>query len=107
VLVWVVTDWPVAPVPLTAGVAPALPPAGTTKTWNDGPDTGAGVHWNAHPMLHVPPPIVNGELVQFPWVSGVGPRRTCTAPVVVVDGGAVVGTVVAPLVPAGCVVALD
>jgi hypothetical protein len=51
--------------------------------------------------------MVKGELVQFPWVSGVGPRRTCTAPVVVVEIGAVVGAVVTPLVPAACVVALD
>jgi hypothetical protein len=39
-----VTDWPDAPDQLTAGVDDGGPPACTTKTWNDGPEAGAGVH---------------------------------------------------------------
>ena len=104
----VVTDWPDAPVPFTAGVAPAVPPAGTTNTWNDGPDTGAGVHWNAHPMLQVPLPTVKAELVQFPCVCGEGPRSTCATPAVLgVTVGTLVGGDVDPDVAGGCVVALD
>ncbi len=34
--------------------------------------------------------MVKGELVQFPWVSGVGPSRTCAVPSVVVVVGALV-----------------
>lgn len=33
-------------------------------------------------MFHWPAPTVNGVLVQFPCVWGVGPRRTVTGPVV-------------------------
>jgi hypothetical protein len=47
------------------------------------------VHWNAHPILHVPLPTVKGVLVQFPCVCGVGPRSTCATPAVVVVTGAV------------------
>ena len=83
-------------------MVPAFPPEGTTKTWNDGPEAGAGVHWNAHPMLHVPLPTVKGVLVQFPCDCGVGPSRTCAVPVAAaVDGGEV-----APEVAGGCVVTL-
>jgi len=106
-----VTDWPEAPVPLTAGAVPAFPPVGTTKTWNDGPDAGAGVHWNAHPMLHVPLPTVKGVLVQLPCDCGVGPRRTWGAPAVVAvvapgDVEVCVGDVV-PDVAGATVVELD
>ena len=41
----------------------------TTKIWNEGVAEGAGTHWNAQPMFHVPPAIVKAGLVQFPvWV---------------------------------------
>ena len=33
-----------AVVSLMTGVAPGVPPTGYTKTWNAGPDDGAGVH---------------------------------------------------------------
>jgi hypothetical protein len=67
------------------------------------------VHWNAHPMDQVPLATVNGELVQFPCVSGVGPRRTVEvpfAPLTVVVVTALVGGDVDPDVAGGCVVAL-
>ena len=55
-----VTDWADPPDSFTAGVAPGVPPEGKTKTWKEGPEAGAGVHWKSHPMFHVPPPTVNG-----------------------------------------------
>jgi len=92
---------------LTAGVLPAFPPDGTTKTWNEGPEAGAGEHRNAQPMLHVPLPTVNAELVQLPCVCGVGPRRTCAVPTAAVVLGTVAGGDVAPEVAGGWVVALE
>jgi len=84
-----------------------LAPAGTTKTWNDGPEAGAGEHWNAHPILHDPLPTVNGELVQFPWSWGVGPRSVCATPGVVVVAAVVEGVDVEAEVAGACVVTLE
>jgi hypothetical protein len=39
-----VTDWPDGPVSLIAGVPEGAEPAGVTKTWNEEPEAGAGVH---------------------------------------------------------------
>jgi len=54
-------------------VVPGLPPTGATNTSKEGPDAGAGVHWNAQPMFHVPPAMVKAGLVQLPdiWVAGM------------------------------------
>ena len=49
--------------PDTAGAPDALEPGGVTKTWNAGPDAGAGAHWYAHPMFQVPALTVNGVLM--------------------------------------------
>jgi hypothetical protein len=88
-VVWGVTAEPDAAVDVTAGVEPGDPPALTVKIWNEGPPAGAGAHWKAQPMFHVPPAMVKAGLVQLPvcCVSGTstvaGP--TDAAPVVVVE----------------------
>jgi len=102
-----VTCRPEGSLSLTAGVALGFPPTGATKTWNDGPDAGAGVHWKAQPMFHGGAVIVNVGLVQFPcnWVAGtriwIGPVDGATvvdveAAAVVVVLGAVVVVVAEP-----------
>jgi len=92
-VVCAVTDCPDAPVSFTAGLDPGELPAGKTKTWNEGPEAGAGVHWNAQPMFHVPPATVKGWLVHVPF-DCVGPSSTWAGPVGAVvavdDVGAVV-----------------
>jgi hypothetical protein len=106
-----VTAWPEAAEDVTAGVEPGAAPLLTTKISNDGGAEGAGAHWNAQPMFHVPPAMVNAGLVQLPvcWVSGIstvaGPTAAGVevavdpedpvATVVLVDPAAVV-VVVAP-----------
>jgi len=102
-----VTCLPDGPASLTAGVELGFPPAGATKTWNEGPDAGAGVHWKAHPMFHGDAVMEKAGLVQLPciWVAGTrswrgpgaGPDvvEVEVAAVVVVTAGAVV-VVVAP-----------
>ena len=97
-----VTELPEAAALVTAGVAPGLAPVAYTKTWNAGPETGAGVHWYAQPMFHGPLDTVNDVLVHVPLVTGVGPSRTWTVP----DGGAV-GTVVEAEPPVAAVVVGD
>jgi hypothetical protein len=88
-----VTELPLAPLSVTAGVAPGEPPAGTTKIWNAGPDAGAGAHWYAQPMFQGAAPTVNGALVHAPRIC-VGPSSTCTLPVAL-------GAVVEEFEPAG------
>ena len=63
---WAVTDCPDAPVSLTAAVPLGADPAGVTNTWNDGPEAGAGLQLNAHPMFQPAAVVVNGVLVQLP-----------------------------------------
>jgi len=101
-------DCPEAPVSVTAGVADGLPPAGPTNTWNEGPETGAGVHSNAQPMFHGAAVVVNEGLVQSPfiWVAGSSNCNGVPGAVVGVEVGAVVGvtppgTVVAVVAPLG------
>jgi hypothetical protein len=106
VLVWGVTDCPAPAVSFTAGVAPGEPPAGTTNTWNAGPDAGAGVHLYAQPMFHCPLLTVNGVLVQAP-LDCLGPSNTETVPAgaaVEVGGAPPVAVVVVELDPAKVVV---
>lgn len=62
-----VTSWPEPVVPVTAALEPAPAPACTTKIWNAGEALGAGVHWYAHPIFHVPAATVKALLVQLPW----------------------------------------
>jgi hypothetical protein len=92
------TDWPEAAVDVTAGVEPAAAPELTTKIWKDGPPVGAGVHWKAHPMFHVPPAMVNTGLVQFPlwvvWGTSTVAGPTAAGEVGVVDAPAAVVAVV-------------
>jgi len=93
----------------TAGVPLGVPPLVTTKIWNAGVVVGAGTHWNAQPMFHVPPAMVNAGLVQLPvsWVAGTstvaGPTTT-GAVVAVVPAAAAPGAVVAVVPPAAVVV---
>jgi hypothetical protein len=75
-----VTELPEATALVTAGLVPGLVPVAYTKTWNAGPDTGAGVHWYAQPMFHGPLDTVNDVLVHVPLVTGVGPSSTWTMP---------------------------
>lgn len=86
-----VTDCPDGPVSLIAGVPVGDEPTGVTNTWNEGPDAGAGVHWNAQPMFQLGAVIVKAGLVQFPVIC-VGPTstRAGAAAAVVVDPPAVV-----------------
>jgi hypothetical protein len=79
-----VTDCPVAPVSLIAGVPPGDDPVGVTNTWNDAPAAGAGTHLNAQPMFQPATVVVNTGLVQFPW-SCVGPIRTRAGPAGALD----------------------
>ncbi len=58
-------------------------------------------------MFQVPLPTVKAELVQFPWVWGVGPRRTCATAAGVGVVSALVGGDVDPEVAGACVVALE
>jgi hypothetical protein len=81
VLVSGLTAWPDAAELLTAGLDPGVPPAFTTKMANVGEVAGAGVHWNAHPMFHVPPAILNAALVQLPDCVVCG-TSTVAGPVV-------------------------
>jgi hypothetical protein len=69
-------------------------PAGTTVTWKDDPESGAGVHWKAHPMFQPAAVTVKAGLVQFPW-DCVGPSRRC-AGVAAAEGVVVVLLVVPP-----------
>jgi hypothetical protein len=70
-------DWVIAAVP------PAVAPAGTTNTAKAAPEFGGGAQLYAHPIFHVPPPMVNEGLVQSPviWVAGTS---TWAVPVTVV-----------------------
>lgn len=61
-----VTDWPDGPVSLMAGVPEGEPPTGVTKTSNDGPEAGAGVHLKAQPTFQPDVVVVNAGLVQLP-----------------------------------------
>jgi hypothetical protein len=79
-----VTDCPVAPVSLIAGVPLGDEPVGVTNTWNDGPAAGAGTHLNAQPMFQPAAVVVNTGLVQLPW-SCVGPTRTRAGPAGALD----------------------
>ena len=67
-----------------AGVPLGDDPAGTTNTWKDGPDAGAGVQLNAQPMFQLGAVVVKAGLVQLPC-SCVGPRRTRGGPAAAVD----------------------
>lgn len=96
-----------------AGVPDGDPPAGTTKTWNDGPAAGAGAQEKAQPIFHGAAVVVNDVLVQLPLSCGevrstragpaaaagaeVGVEVDPPATVVVVTPAAVVVVVVAPL----------
>jgi hypothetical protein len=71
---------------VTAGVDPGLAPVATTNIWNAGAPVGAGAHWNAHPMSHVPPAIVNAGLVQFPVCCVDGTSTVAGPTATVVDG---------------------
>ena len=91
-----------------AGVPLGDDPAGTTNTWKEGPDAGAGVQLNAQPMFQLAAVVVKAGLVQLPW-SCVGPRSTRAGPAatvddVVADPPAAVVVVVDPLVAAAVVV---
>jgi hypothetical protein len=94
-----VTDCPVPPVSLIAGVPEGLEPAGTTKTWNDGPAAGAGAQANAQPMFHGAAVVVKAVLVQLPFICGEL-SNTRAGPAAAVDD--VVGVVDDP--PAAVVV---
>ena len=61
-----VTAFPDAADEVTAGVVPGAAPLFTTKIWNVGVAVGTGTHWNAQPMFHEPPAMVNAGLVQLP-----------------------------------------
>jgi hypothetical protein len=106
-----VTDCPDAPVSLITGVPEAAEPAGTAKTWKDGPAAGAGAHAKAQPMFHGAAVVVKDALVQLPFCCGDS-RRTRAGPAAaddgVVDPAAVVvvapATVVVVLAPAAAVV---
>ena len=95
-----VTALPEAAVDVTAGVEPGDPPALTAKIWNDGPPAGAGAHWKAQPIFHVPPAMVKAGLVQLPLCSVSG-TSTVAGPT---DAAPVVG--VEPEVPAAPAVEL-
>jgi hypothetical protein len=109
-----VTDCPVAPVSLIAGVPEAEDPTGVTETWNEGPEAGAGAQLKAQPMFHPGTVVVNAGLVQLPCIW-VGPSNTRAGPaaavvdvdppaaVVVVDPPAAV-VVVPPALPPALVV---
>ena len=111
VVVWAVTDRPVAPVSLMAGVPVGDPPAGTTNTWNDGPAAGAGAHAKAQPMFHGAAVVVNDVLVQLPLSWGdvsstrAGPAAAAGAEVAVVDDPPATVVVVAPAAAVVVVVA--
>jgi hypothetical protein len=77
-------------------------PAGVTKTWKDGPEAGAGVQLNAHPMFQPAAVVVNGVLVQLPCCCGES-KSWRAGPADDVDG--VVGVVVVD--PPATVVVLD
>jgi hypothetical protein len=100
-----VTDCPDAPVSLIAGVPVGDDPAGTTKTWNDGPVAGAGAHSKAQPIFHGATVVVNEVLVQFPWSCGES-RSWRAGPAAAVEGDVVgaVEVVVAPALAAVVVV---
>jgi hypothetical protein len=98
VVVCALTDWPLAPVSLIAGVPEADDPDGAIDTWNDGPEAGAGVQLKAQPMLQLAALVVNAGLVQLPCIC-VGPRRTRAGP-----AAAAGGVVVEPLAAAVVVV---
>jgi hypothetical protein len=86
-----VTELPDAADEVTAGVDPAAAPVSTTKISKLGAADGAGVHWNAQPMFHVPPAMVNEGLVQSPVC--------CTSGTSTVAGPTTAGVVV-PVEPA-------
>lgn len=84
-------------------VEPVVDPAGVTEIWNDGPETGAGTHWKAHPMSQGAALTVKAGLVQLPVDCMTGNSRPsgpvaagAPATVVVVAPAAAVVVVVAP-----------
>jgi len=87
-----VTELPDAADDVTAGVEPAAEPLGTAKISKLGGVAGAGVHWKAHPMFHVPPAMVKAGLVQLPVCCTSGTSTvagpTATGDVVVDDPAA-------------------
>ena len=99
---WDVTDCPDDPVSLIAGVPLGDDPAGTTKTWNDGPEAGAGAQLNAQPMFQGAAVVVKAALVQLPCCCGDSMSTRAGPPAAAEDVGVVVEAVVDP--PAAVVV---